>query len=202
MESIRIVLADDHRLLREGLLSLLGKASDCEVVADVGDGVAALDAIREQRPDIAVLDHSMPGLTGLEVARTVNAGHLPTRCVMLSSFSDPMLVAEMIRAGARGYLVKEDAFDEVLAAIRAVAAGEIYFSVGIDVPKLKEALQVLSITVREAEVLAGLIKGRSAREIADALGIGTRTVETYRNQLVAKFGARNATDLVAKAIRS
>ncbi|MCB1092265.1 MAG: response regulator transcription factor, partial [Verrucomicrobiae bacterium] len=153
MESIRIVLADDHRLLREGLLSLLGKASDCEVVADVGDGVAALDAIREQRPDIAVLDHSMPGLSGLEVARTVNAGRLPTRCVMLSSFSDPMLVAEMIRAGARGYLVKEDAFDEVLAAIRAVAAGEIYFSVGIDVPKLKEALQVLSITGREAEVL-------------------------------------------------
>lgn len=202
METIRLVLADDHRLLREGLASLLREASDCVVVADCGDGSAALEAIREHRPEVAVLDHSMPMMTGLEVAKAVSEEKLPTRCILLSSFSEPMLVAEMIRAGARGYLVKEDAFDEVLAAIRAVAAGEIFFSASLDEVGLRDALQVLSITEREAEVLAGLIEGKSARVIGEDLGIGARTVETYRNQLVAKFGARNATDLVARAIRS
>lgn len=202
MDSIRLVLADDHRLLRQGLASLLREASDCEVVADCGDGESALEAIREHGPDVAVLDHSMPAMTGMEVAKAVTEEKLSTRCILLSSFSEPMLVAEMIRAGARGYLVKEDAFDEVLAAIRAVAAGEYFFSGSLDEEALKDALQVLSITEREAEVLSGLIKGQSAREIAASLGIGARTVETYRNQLVAKFGARNATDLVARAIRS
>ncbi|MCB1229218.1 MAG: response regulator transcription factor [Verrucomicrobiae bacterium] len=202
MDRIRLVLADDHRLLREGLASLLREAWDCEVVADCGDGASALEKIRELRPDVAVLDHSMPQMTGLEVARAVSGEKLPTRCILLSSFSEPMLVAEMIRAGARGYLVKEDAFDEVLAAIRAVAAGEVFFSASLDEPALRDALQVLSVTEREAEVLAGLIKGQSAREIGERLGIGARTVETYRNQLVVKFGARNVTDLVARAIRS
>ena len=202
MKSIRLVLADDHRLLRQGLASLLREASDCEIVADCGDGESALEAIREHGPDVAVLDHSMPAMTGMEVAKAVTEEKLSTRCILLSSFSEPMLVAEMIRAGARGYLVKEDAFDEVLAAIRSVAAGEYFFSGSLDEEALKDALRVLSITEREAEVLSGLIKGQSAREIAASLGIGARTVETYRNQLVAKFGARNATDLVARAIRS
>ncbi len=202
MERIRLILADDHRLLREGLLSLLREAPDCEVVADVGHGEAALEAILEHRPDVAVLDHSMPGMTGLETARAVVAAGLETRCILLSSFGEPMLVAEAIRAGASGYLVKEDAFEEVLHTIRAVAAGELYFSTSLDESAVRESLHVLSVTGREAEVLACLIKGLSARETGEKLGIGSRTVETYRNQLIAKFGARNTTELVARAIRS
>lgn len=198
---LRIVLADDHRLLRQGLRGLL-QAAECEVVADCGTGPEALSAIGSLLPDVALLDHSMPGMTGLDVTRAVKNGGLSVPCVLLSSFNDPLLVAESIRCGARGYLLKDDAFEEIAEAMRVVSTGGTYFSAALDVIKLREALNVLAITSREADVLALLVKGASAREIANELGISHRTVETYRDQLVAKFGARNTTDLVARAIRA
>lgn len=199
---IRVVLADDHRLVREGLAGLLSRTEDCEVVAEAGDGEAVLSLVREHHPDVVVLDHSMPVLTGLEAVKVLSREKSRTGCIVLSSFNDSLLVAEMIRSGARGFLVKEDSFDEVVDAIRSVAAGGVYFSSSLDEEALRDAFHVLSVTGREAEVLAGLVKGKSAREIATSLGIGARTVETYRNQLVAKFGARNATDLAVRAVRA
>ena len=200
--SITVVVAEDHPLFREGMKSLLVADGRFRVVDAVGAGDLALDAIRGHRPVIALIDHSMPRLSGLEVIRQVRAETLETRCALLTSFAQPLLVAEALRAGADGYLAKEDPTREIAEGAARLAAGECVISSAIDRAALRDAMNTLAITPREHDVLRLLVRGASATEIGTQLGIGARTVETYRNQLVAKFGARNAVDLVRRAVDS
>jgi DNA-binding NarL/FixJ family response regulator len=198
--TIRILLADDHRLLREGLRGILAAQNGLLVCAEAADGEAAWHAIEREKPDVAVLDHSMPVCSGIDVLKKMQQAGLGTRGIILSSFAAPMLVAEALRAGAGGYLIKDSAAEEVVAAIRAVAAGKTYLSRGIDTAALNEAMHILPVSDRQGEVLDALLEGRSAAETATQLGISPRTVETYRNQLIGKFSARNALHLIRRAL--
>lgn len=196
---ITVLLADDHPLFREGVRGLLQRDGRFDVVAEAADGVRACALLRQQPPQLAVLDHSMPQLAGLEVIRRVRAELPGTRFVLLSSFGSPLLIAEALRAGADGYLLKEDSPRALADGLARVAAGECVISDSVDPGALREARNSLGVTTREREVLAGVVAGKSAAELAAALGLSPRTVETYRNQLVVKFGARNAVDLVRRA---
>ena len=202
LATITVVIADDHPLFREGMRSLLERDGRFEVRRAAESGDEALAAIQELSPAIALLDHSMPRLSGLEVIRRVREESRSTRCALLSSFGQPLLVAEALRAGADGYLTKEDPVKELANGAARLAAGECVISSGVDRAALREAMNTLAITGREHDVLRLLVRGGSATDIGSELGISPRTVETYRNQLVAKFGARNAVDLVRRAVDS
>lgn len=201
---IAVVIADDHPLFREGMRSLLEKDGRFDVVAAEGAGDDALRTILRCRPRIALLDHSMPRMSGLDVIRKVRAESVEstTRCAVLSSFGQPLLVAEALRAGADGYLTKEDPVKELADGAARLAQGECVISTSVDRAALRDAMNTLAITGREYDVLRCLVRGASATDIGLELGISPRTVETYRNQLVAKFGARNAVDLVRRAVES
>jgi two-component system response regulator DesR len=144
----------------------------------------------------------MPIRSGLEVVRAANAQSLPTRCGLLSSFGNPLLVAEALRSGADGYLLKEDAPTTLADGAARLAAGECVISPAVDRAALRDAMNSLAVSGREMDVLRLLVQGAPASEMASRLGISPRTVETYRNQLVVKFGARNAVDLVRRAVES
>lgn len=202
MNPIRILLADDHALLREGLAALLANRKGVEVCGQAANGAQALEKMQALLPDVALLDQSMPKLNGVEVIAKARKREWPVRCVMLSSYSQPLLVAEALRVGALGFLVKESAFSELVNAIETVHRGELFLSELVDRGQLREAQATLPVTPREAEVLHALIAGGSAVSIGRELQISPRTVETYRAQLVAKFGARNVVDLVRRALAS
>ncbi len=199
---ISVLLADDHPLFRDGLRSLLTRDGRFSVVAEAAAGDEAEAAIQTLQPMIALLDHSMPRRSGLEVIRAVRAAGIPTRCGVLSSFGKPLLVAEALRAGADGYLLKEDSPTMLADGAERLAAGECVISPSLDRSGLREAMNSLAISGREMDVLRLLVHGASAPEMAVRLGISSRTVETYRNQLVVKFGARNAVDLVRRAVEA
>ena len=197
---ISVLLADDHPLFREGLKALLLRDGRFDVVAEAADGVVAGALLREIRPGLAMLDHSMPRASGLETIRAARPELPDTRFVILSSFGSPLLIAEALRAGADGYLLKEDSPRALADGLARVAAGECVISSAVDRRALQEARNSLGVTGRERDVLAGVVEGKSAAELATSLGLSSRTVETYRNQLVVKFGARNAVDLVRRAV--
>jgi DNA-binding NarL/FixJ family response regulator len=196
---ITVLLADDHPLFREGIKGLLLRDGRFDVVAEAADGARACALLRQQPTQLAVLDHSMPQVSGLEVVRSVRAELPDTRFAILSSFASPLLIAEALRAGADGYLLKEDSPRALADGLARLAAGECVISASVDPGALREARNSLGVTQRERDVLAGVVEGRSAAELAASLDLSPRTVETYRNQLVAKFGARNAVDLVRRA---
>jgi len=199
---ITVLLADDHPMFREGVRGLLLRDGRFEVVAEAADGTRACALLREKQPDLAVLDHSMPHVSGLEAVRSARSELCGTRFVILSSFGSPLLIAEALRAGADGYLLKEESPRVLADGLARVAAGECVISGSVDPVALGEARNSLGVTQREREVLAGVVAGKSAAELAESLGLSPRTVETYRNQLVAKFGARNSVDLVRRAVEA
>lgn len=202
MKRIPVLIADDHPLFREGVRALLLRDGRFDVVAEAADGESALRELRTGRAAAALLDHSMPGLSGLDVVRAARSEGLPARCALLSSYGKPMLVAEALRAGADGYFLKEDSTTTLVDGTARIAAGECAISPAVDRAALRDAMNSLAVTGREADVLKHLVLGASATEIAATLGISPRTVETYRNQLVTKFGARNAVDLVRRAVEA
>jgi len=201
-EPISVLIADDHPLFREGIRGLLTRDGRFTVVAEAARGDEALARLAAKPPQIALLDHSMPGLSGLEVIRRARELDIPTRCGLLSSFGRATLVAEALRAGADGYLLKEDPARVLVDTAARMAGGECALSPGLDPAAIRDAMSTLAITGREQDVLRLMVTGASATEIAGRLGISPRTVETYRNQLVAKFGARNAVDLVRRAVEA
>jgi len=199
---ITVLLADDHPLFREALRGLLQRDGRFEVVAVSPNGAVAEAELLRLRPDVALLDHAMPVRSGLEVVRMAHEQSLPTRCGLLSSFGNPLLVAEALRSGADGYLLKEDAPTTLADGAARLAAGECVISPAVDRAALRDAMNSLAVSGREMDVLRLLVQGAPASEMASRLGISPRTVETYRNQLVVKFGARNAVDLVRRAVES
>jgi DNA-binding NarL/FixJ family response regulator len=204
----RVLLADDHTLVRAGLKVLLASLPGLEVVADCGRGDDALALLRQHRPDVALLDLAMPGLSGLEVTAQVVREALPTRVVLLSMHANESYVAQALRAGARGYLVKDAAVTELPAALAAIARGEVYLSGSISKPALDDLLAqgakgpLERLSPRQREVLRRIAAGQGTKEIAFELGLSVKTVETHRAQLMERLGIRDVPGLVRLAIRA
>jgi DNA-binding NarL/FixJ family response regulator len=200
---IRILLADDHDMVRAGIRSVLAGRDGFEVVAEVEDGDAAVRAAEKHRPDVAILDVTMPGLNGIAATERIRALGLATRVIGLSMHTERQFIDGMLRAGASGYLLKNTAARELSDAIDAVMAGTTYLS-----PPAAEALGspdtpggAGELSPREREVLQLLASGKSSKEIADALFLSVRTVETYRAQLMDKLNIRTIAGLTKYALR-
>jgi len=209
--AIRVLLADDHTLMREGVRRILSADGGIEVVAEVGDGQAAVAETLAQQPDVAVLDITMPGGGGLEAARQIRAQAPEVRILILSMHLQPEYLMESVRAGAHGYLVKDAAASELVSAVRAVCGGDSYYSAAVSAQmsdllrrklegeEVTNALERLS--PREREVLLHISEGASNKEIARALGISVRTIETHRDSLMKKLGIHSVAGLTRFALR-
>lgn len=208
--SCSIVLADDHELVRAGIRSILETFPSVRVEAEAGDGKEALDLARRLEPDILLLDITLPGLNGLEVAARIRKLGLGTRVLMLSMHSGPEYVARAIQSGAAGYLVKDSAVDELAAALESVLAGRRYLSDALDREVIQgflrsgeSALEELAVlTPRQREILQLIAEGSSTRDIAERLHVSVKTVETHRAQLMSRLGIHDVPGLVRFAIRT
>jgi len=207
---IRILLADDHRIIREGLRALIVGLQGLEVVAEAEDGRTAVRLARELKPDLIVMDIGMAELNGMEATRQIRAESPRAKVIALSMHSDARFVSEMLKAGASGYLLKDSAFEELARAIGVVAAGGTYLSPGITgvvvrdyVGRLGEARSEASaaLTPREREVLQLVAEGHSTKEIAGKLGVSLKTVDTHRQQIMSKLGLHSVAELTKHAIR-
>ncbi len=207
--AIRILLADDHKIVRQGLRTLLQKEPDMEVVAEAEDGRASLKLAQELAPHVVIMDVGMPDLNGIEATRQVLAESPNIKVIALSMHSDRRFVVNMLKAGASGYLLKDSAFEELASAIRAVMTNKTYLSPGVSDVVIKDyiagpkpdnsAFSVL--TAREREVLQLMAEGRSTKQIADRLIVSIKTIETHRQQIMSKLDMHSVAELTKYAIR-
>ena len=209
MARVRVLVADDHTIVRQGLVSLLLDSGECEVVAEAADGLEAVEKAEATRPDVAILDLSMPRLSGLEAVRRIKEVLPQTRVLILTVHEEEEYVLPLVRAGASGYLIKDSAAAELLAAVRALHAGHGYFG--------PQAARVLAeqyrhpertgddpygaLSPREREVFHFVVDGRTTKEIAHALGISVKTADNHRYRLMEKLGVHNTAELVRYAAR-
>jgi DNA-binding NarL/FixJ family response regulator len=209
VNTIRVLLADDHTLVRAGLRTLVELIQGVEVVAETGDGREALDLIRALKPDVALMDIGMPGLNGLELAVRVAAECPATRVIVLSMHTSEAYVSQALRAGVAGYLIKDASVAELPLALSSVARGEMYLSPAIS-KTVVEALRGLpahadhpleGLTPRQREILQLIAEGHSTKEIAWTLKVSGKTVETHRAQLMDRLGIYDVAGLVRFAIR-
>lgn len=204
----KVLLCDDHRVLREGLRTLLAQREGVEVVAEASNGREAVALAKSLSPHVVLLDISMPDMNGTEAARLITAECPNTRVIALSVHSDRRYVMGMLRAGASGYLVKSCAFDELTAAIDATCRGESYLSsavTGVVVDDLRRGHDADSaaspLTSREREVLQLVAEGESTKEIALRLHVSVKTVENHRAQIMLKLGLHSVAELTKYAVR-
>ena len=207
---IRVLLVDDHRLFRDGLRTLLEQEADLEVVGVAADGQSVLTQIGTCRPNVVLMDVSMPGLNGLEATRHLHADHPDVAVLMLSMHADHRFVVEALRAGALGYVPKDCEISELSAAIRAVFRGQLYLSPLLAGRIVRDYLAMMGdradsafsvLSAREREVLQMLAEGRSAKDIAGALGVSIKTVETHRKNIMDKLDIHSVAELTKYAIR-
>jgi DNA-binding NarL/FixJ family response regulator len=206
---IRVLLADDHSIVRDGLRRLVEGAGDMAVAAEAADGREAIRKAAECLPDVAVVDISMPGMDGLEVVERIHAAHPETAILVLTMHEEEQYVVRALGAGAAGYITKRAAADQLLKGIRKVHAGGKYLSddaaealarrVGKGSPG---ASPLDALSTREIQVLRGLALGKSNREIAESYAISIKTVDTYRLRLLKKLGLRNNAEITRFAIRN
>lgn len=208
--SIRILIADDHSLFRDGLKSLIEKESALEVVAEADNGLTAFELCIQLTPDIAIMDVTMPDLNGIEATRQLQAHHSEVKVVALSMHSDRRFVIEMLRAGARGFVLKHSAFEELANAIHNVSQGRTFLSSGIVDVVVRDYVKNLAgtdspayvrITDRERQVLQLLAEGKSTKEIAFTLSVSVKTIETHRLNIRDKLGIDSLAGLTKFAIR-
>jgi len=208
--SIKVLLVDDHAIIREGLRSLLEKEPKMEVVADTDNGRKARDLVRELSPDVVIMDITMPGLNGIEATRQITAESPHVKVIALSIHSKRRYVADMLSAGAAGYILKECLFDELVQAIQAVVAGGQYLSPRITdvvvsdyVKRLSAASDspVAALTSREREVLQLVAEGKPTKQIALELHVSTKTIEANRRQIMEKLNRHSVAELTKYAIR-
>lgn len=202
----RVLLADDHNLVRAGVRRILESQPGFEVVGEVADGAAALAALATTRPDVLVLDLSMPGMDGFELLQRARAAAPDVKRLVLSMHQDPEYVARAVREGADGYLLKDSAVQDLVNAIEAVRAGRTFYS-----PEVQRSLSEVAygggaspldeLTTREREVLKCIAEGLSSKDIAARFDISTRTVESHRANLMRKLTVRSVAQLVRLAIR-
>ncbi|MBN1830365.1 MAG: response regulator transcription factor [Deltaproteobacteria bacterium] len=206
----RVLIADDHKIVREGLMSILEKEPGIDVVAMADNGKTALQLAGELRPDVAVIDIAMPEMNGIEAIRRISGQNPEIRILALSMHSARRFVVEALSAGAKGYILKDCASDELVRAIRVVAGGETYLSPKITgiivrdyVKRLPESQSLPSslLSNREREVLQLIAEGQGTKEVAFALGVSVKTVETHRQQIMKKLNLHNVAELTRYAIR-
>ena len=206
----RILLADDHALVRAGFCSLLEKIPFVQVIAEAEEGREAVELARKHRPDIALIDIAMPKLNGLEAVARITKESSNTRVIVLSMYANPEYVVQAMRAGAHGYLVKEDAVSQLKAAIRTVKRGELYFSPRISKDFIKNYMERVDaeydplgqLTSRQREILQLIAEGKNTKEIASDLDVSVKTVEAHRLQLMGRLNIHDIPGLVRYAIRS
>jgi two-component system, NarL family, response regulator NreC len=208
---LRVLLADDHSIVRRGMRSLLETEPAVEIVAEAADGLEALRMCEEHHPDLLILDIAMPRLNGIEVAARSQKMQPPPIAIMLSMHADESYVMRSLYAGARGYLLKDATDEDLLPAIRAVAAGKSFFSPAIAGLLAEDYVQQLQergltdsyhlLTDREKEVLQLLAEGRSNKEVAALLDIGVSTIETHRANLMQKLNLHSTAEIVLYALR-
>jgi DNA-binding NarL/FixJ family response regulator len=205
---ISVLVADDHGIVREGLVRLLEADPEIKVCGQAADGREVLEQVGRQRPDVVILDITMPNLGGLETLERLRVAHPNVKAILLSVHGDPPFVQSAVSLGADGYLLKNGPACEVLEAVHAVVRGGSYFSP----PVAKEIVEQLRtpqrggdpfsiLSSREREVLHLIAEGLAAKEIASQLAISTKTVEAHRTSLMRKLGVRKATELVRYALR-
>lgn len=208
--AIRILMADDHSVMRAGLAAMLGEETGLEVVGQVDNGREAVAQAKALRPDVVVMDVTMPGLNGIEATRQIVAAAPAVRVVGLSMHGDRHFVAEMVKAGAAGYLLKMCDFEELVEAIRTVAAGKSYVSAAVAGTVLEDYRRLLPeegvgpaavLSEREREVLQLLVEGKEAKEIALLLHLSRKTVDTHRRSIMEKLGLGSVAELTKFAIR-
>ncbi len=207
---MRVLLADDHGIVRRGLRSLLEEAG-YSVVGEAADGLDAIRLCEEHRPDLMILDIGMPKLSGIEVASRVQKLAPPPAIIILSMHTDESYIVRALAAGARAYLLKEETDEDLLPAVRAVAAGKRFFSPAVTAVLVEDYMRTLQkrgltdsyhlLTDREKEVLHLLAEGRSNKEVATLLDLGVSTVETHRANLMQKLNLHNAAEIVLYAVR-
>jgi DNA-binding NarL/FixJ family response regulator len=206
-----IMLVDDHKMVSEVLSALLEREADMEVVAIADNGREAISLAREVKPDIIVMDVSMPELNGIEACRRIMAETPKSRIIVLSMHAEREYVVEAVKAGARGYIQKMSAFKTLVGAIRSVQENNVYFDPKITGIIMKDYIEHLnepgapneqsSLSSREREVLQSITEGKSTKEIAFTLDISAKTVETHRRQIMKKLKLSNVADLTRYAIR-
>ncbi|SHM46405.1 response regulator [Roseibium suaedae] len=200
LDKIRVLLADDHELVRDGIRARLEKTTTLQVVGEATNGREAVEKVEALKPDVVLMDVSMPVMNGLDAAREIQRRFPATGILVLSIYDNPEYVRGVMQAGARGYILKDISASEMITAITSVANGGYYFSSAVGPTLIGSKPQgqkedPYGLTDREREVLLGIAKGQPNKEIAKSLGISVRTVETHRLNLREKVGSRNAAQL-------
>jgi len=200
---ITLILADDHTMVRHGLRALLSTDPELEIVAEASDGREALRLMEQHRPDVALIDVSMPGLSGVDVARAARDTNLGAAVLILSMHAGQSIVSEALAAGARGYVLKEAGADELLRAIHEVAAGGVrVLGSGVDyTPQDEQGDAQEPLTDRERDIVALIASGLANKEIAHELDISIRTVEAHRATAMRKLGLRSTAELTVYALQ-
>lgn len=208
---LRILLADDHTLMRQGLRKILEACPDWEVVAEAGNGREAVARAIELKPDVAVLDIAMPQLNGIEAARQISRAAPDVRVLVLSMYSDEAYVLQVLQSGARGYLLKDSADSDLIRAMSAVSQGKSFFSPAVAKVMLDDYVRHLSqrgitdryesLSSREREIFQSIAEGHSNKEIANLLCVSTSTVDTHRLHIMEKLGLHSTAELVLYAVR-
>ncbi len=208
--STKIIVADDHKIVRDGLRALLERQQGMEVVAECDNGRTTVKLARQIKPDVVIMDIGMPDLNGIDATRQITSEIQGIKVIGLSMHSDRRFVAEMFKAGASAYLLKDCAFEELSHAVRVVLSGQIYLSPEVAGPVIEDYVRHISnsgasgfsvLTAREREVLQLLAEGSSTREIASQLHVSIKTIETHRQQMMSRLHIHNVADLIKYAIR-
>jgi two-component system, NarL family, response regulator NreC len=211
MRKIRILLADDHQLVRSGLRLLIEQQSDLSVVGEASNGREAVALANSLRPDVAVMDISMPSLSGTEAAYQITQSHPEIAVIVLSMHPDESYVLRALKAGVKGYLLKDSAESDLIGAVRAVAGGKSFFSPVVSKVLLEDYMRKLKrsggedaydlLTPREREILQLVAEGRSNKEVANLLNLSVYTVETHRSNVMQKLGLKGVPELTLYAVR-
>ena len=196
---IKVLVADDHELVRHGLAMLLSSADDIELVGQASDGAEAMQMVEEFRPDVVLMDLSMPGMDGVEATRRITTSHSDVSVVVLSSFSERRMVLEAIDAGAAGYLLKDGGMDDIVRAVRAASNGEAPLSprAAQAILSARPARQLPELSNREREVVELVVEGLKNKEVAERLGISEKTVKTHLTHVYQRLGVATRGDMIS-----
>lgn len=209
--ALRIILADDHTILRNGLRLLLERQQDFTVIGEAGNGREAIDLAARELPDVAILDIAMPGLNGIEAAQRISSAHPRMAIIILSVHSDEAYILRALKAGARGYLLKDSPEGDLLQAVRAVASGKAFFSPAVSKVLAEDYVRQVRqhgledpydlLTARERELLQLIVELKPTKEIADLLNLSPHTIDTHRGNLMQKLNVHSIPELILYAVR-
>lgn len=206
---LRVLLADDHAIMRDGLVSLINSQEDMRVVAEASDGASAIEGVERTNPDVVIMDVSMPGMNGIEATRILKTEHPQVKVLVLTAYDNQGYLRQLLEAGATGYVSKNLAARELIHAIRIVARGETYIDPAIassapnaaNTERLRGDVRRSELTGREREVLLLIAKGYTNKEVGAQLGISVKTVETHKGNIMSKLELKNRADAVRFAVQ-